>query len=77
MATKIKMLKLIHEVSEMAHFAPRRPQQNRSGLHAVSPLVVNPLRSPLKRRKVIAVMMRDCVDIPAPIKITFLPSRAG
>jgi hypothetical protein len=72
MATKVKMLKLIHEVSAMAHFAPRRPQQNRSGLHAISPLVVNPLRSPPRRRKVITVTMRDQVDIPTPVKITIL-----
>lgn len=76
MATKVKMLKLIHEVSEMAHFAPRRPQQNRSGLHAISPLLANPLRSPPRRRKLIAVTMMDRVDIPTPIKITFLPPRA-
>lgn len=77
MATKVKMLKLIHEVSEMAHFAPRRPQQTRSGMHAISPLVVNPLRSPPKRRKVIAVTMLDAVDIPTPVKIKFLPPRVA
>jgi len=75
MATKIKMMKLIQEVSEMVHFAPRRPQQNRSGMHAISPLLANPLRSPPRRRKRIVVTMMDRVDIPTPIKITFMPPR--
>jgi hypothetical protein len=53
MATKVKMLKLIHEMSEFAHSMPRRPQQNRSGINAINPALVNPLRNPVKRRKII------------------------
>ena len=71
MATKVKMLKLINEVSELAHFAPRRPLQNRSGMNAISPAVVNPLRVPPRRRKVIPILMKERTDIPTPVRISF------
>jgi len=71
MATKVKMLKLIHEMSEFAHSMPRRPQQNRSGINAINPALVNPLRNPVKRRKIIPILMRNRTDIPTPVKITF------
>ena len=67
MATKVKMLKLIHEMSEFAHSMPRRPQQNRSGINAINPALVNPLRNPVKRRKIIPILMRNRTDIPTPV----------
>ena len=74
MATKVKMLKLIHEMSEFAHSMPRRPQQNRSGISAINPALVNPLRNPVKRRKIIPILMQNYTDIPTPVKISFRTS---
>jgi hypothetical protein len=75
MATKVNMLKLVHEVSEFARLMPRRPQQNRSGSSAINLAVVNPLRNPIKRWRLIPVAMLTRADIPTPIKISFRPPR--
>jgi hypothetical protein len=71
MAAKMNMLKLLQEVKGLAQFATRADEPR-----PTSPLLLQ-FRGParrraLRRRYIIKVRMQDPIDIPHPVRITFL-----
>jgi hypothetical protein len=68
MATRINMMKLLHEMHGLAQITNRRPAPRPSGPLA---LQIRPLdrRAAAKRRRTIRVDMQDPPDIPNPVAI--------
>ena len=70
MATRINMLKLLHEMRGMTDITTRRPFGRPPGLVAI------PIRTsrgmPPKAKRVIPISMQDTWDFPEPVKITHL-----
>jgi hypothetical protein len=72
MATRVKMLKLLQEMSGITSFANRRPQTRTPGALV---LPMNGFKSRISpRRQVIRISIQDPPDIPNPVKIIFLPA---
>lgn len=75
MATRINMMKLLHEIRGFAVMNHRRPQPRSPGLVLI-PLRSRLLQGPgLRPKRVIPIKMQIRPDIPAPVRIVHLPSR--
>jgi hypothetical protein len=75
MAEKVKMLKLLQEMRGMAEITQRRPSPRQPGLFLIQ-MRSRVANTQASRRKVISVKVQGRFDLPHPVKITHLQSRA-
>jgi hypothetical protein len=72
MATRIKMLKLLQEVRGFAQFASRPSEPKPAGPLLLDFRAAMRRRAASRRKRAIKIEMREPVDIPHPVPITYL-----
>ena len=71
MATRVNLMKLLQEVRGLSEISTRRPAL-RAPAPALLPLRGAPRPATVRRKRHIRILMREPLDIPTPVKITYI-----
>ena len=72
MATKMNMMKMLQQARGMAQITNRRPQNRPPGPLMLEMRFSGSRTTPARRKRIIRIRMQNAIDIPHPVKITYL-----